>query len=119
VFRILKTNGTFLTQQVEGSNLSDLMKFFDAKPKWNNSFEATKKALIESGLIIKTAKGWKGNVIFKDVGAIVYFLKSIPWIVEGFSVEKNIHHLLMLQDRIDKHKKLIFTQSRFLIKASK
>ena len=119
VHRILRNNGTFLTQQVEKSNLEDLMKVFGTKPKWNNSFELTKRNLIKSGFKIKISKEWKGNVVFKDVGAIVYLLKSAPWIVEGFGVEKNLHQLLMLQDRIDKKGDLVFTQSKFLIKASK
>ena len=119
VYRILKKDGVFLTQQVEGSSFKDLMKVFGTKPKWINSLESSKKNLTKAGLIIEIAKEWKGKVIFKDVGALVYFLKSVPWIVEGFSVEKNLNHLIMLQDIIKKQKKLIFTQSRFLIKASK
>ncbi len=119
IFRILKKNGTFLTQQVEGSNLADLMKIFGVKPKWDNSFEATKRALIKSGFTVKTAKEWKGKIVFKDVGAVTYLLKSVPWVVEGFSVEKNLRHLRMLQDKIDNKKRLEFKQSKFLIKATK
>ena len=119
IFRILKKDGTFMTQQVEGRNLADLMKVFHSKPKWNNSFKTAEKNLTEAGLTIEVAKEWKGRVIFKDVGAVVYLLKSAPWIVEGFDVEKNLDHLNKLQRIIDSRKKLIFTQSKFLIKTSK
>ena len=119
IFRILKSNGTFLTQQVERSNLKDLMKIFKTKPKWDNSFDSTKRSLIEAGFTIQISKEWKGQTEFRDVGAIAYFLKNSPWIVEGFSVKKHLRYLKKLQRRRDRNERLIFREARFVILAKK
>lgn len=120
VFRILETGGAFFTQQVGGGNLGDLIKAFDAIPKFLDwTLDVIRKRVRDAGFRVKEAKEWTGKVEFKDVGAIVYFLKAIPWAVEGFSVDNNLAHLEGLQDRINRGEKLIFTQVRFLIRAWK
>lgn len=119
LFRILQNNGIFLTQQV-GENLWDLMKEFNVKPmfhRWNA--EIASKQLKDAGFKIEEYKKWKGKVEFKDVGAMVYFLKVVPWIVKNFSIDKYLPVLEKLQKKIDSGKKLVFTEGRFLIKARK
>jgi SAM-dependent methyltransferase len=120
VFRVLKSDGIFLTQQVGGDNLNDLISFFDATPKYISwTRENMKDEIQNAGFKIKEVKDWKGKVEFKDVGAIVYFLKAIPWIVEGFSVETHARYLEQLQEKLERNEKLIFTQVRFLVFAQK
>ena len=120
VFRILRKHGIFFTQQVSGNNLQDLIKEFgvDTKDKdWNADIE--KRQLEKVGFKVEIAKDWKGKVEFNDVGAIVYFLKAIPWIVNDFSVNKYLPILEKLQRKINSGERLIFTETRFLIKARK
>lgn len=118
--RIISSKGTFFTQQVDGRNLKDLMKEFSAKPKWKfNTMNRVVNRLENAGFEIITAKKWNGKIIFKDVGALVYFLKAIPWIVDNFSVEKHLKVLQKLQKRIENTGKLQFTARRFLILARK
>jgi len=120
ISRVLSSKGIFLTQQVEGKNLKDLMKEFSVKPKWEfNTLTNVKKHLKKNGFEIVKAKEWKGKTTFKDVGALVYFLKAIPWIVDDFSVKKQIHILEKLHKRIERKGKLEFTARRFLIIAKK
>ncbi len=120
LFRILKIKGVFLTQQVGKNNLIDLMKFFDAKPRFEvASFQSVKKGLTDAGFKIKFAENWEGKTEFKDVGAIVYFLRNIPWIVKDFSVGSHLEYLLKLQKRIECGKKLVFRENRYLIEAEK
>ncbi|MEK6888387.1 MAG: class I SAM-dependent methyltransferase [Candidatus Aenigmatarchaeota archaeon] len=120
VFRILSDGGVFLTQQVGRDNLKDLVKKFDTTSKYRNAtLNSIKKELEKAGFTVKDAREWKGKVEFKDVKTIVYFLKAIPWIVPGFSVDKNLHHLEKLQSIMDSGKWLIFTQHRYLIFAQK
>gem|GEM_PF-1972829 len=33
---------------------------------------------------------WQGALCFTDVGAIVYYLKALPWPVPGFMVEMHL-----------------------------
>lgn len=120
VFRILQNKGTFLTQQVGGRNLNDLIQVFDAVPQYKDwTLDVIKQKIQDAGFQIKDAREWSGKVEFKDVGALVYFLKAIPWVVKGFSVDKYLPTLKNLQSRINRGEKLIFTETRFLIQARK
>lgn len=118
--RIISSGGTFFTQQVDGRNGKDLMKKFGAKPKWeSNTLSNVKKQFKEAGFEILKAKEWKGKTIFKDVGALVYYLKAIPWVVDNFSVKKHQIILEKLQKLVEKKGRLEFTSGRFLILAKK
>ncbi len=120
LYRILSPKGIFLTQQVDGNSLKDLEKVFNAKPKWpENNMQNIKKFCTNTGFKIKEAKEWEGKTIFKDVGAVIYFLKAIPWIVSGFSVNRYLKVLEKLQKRIEKKGELNFKSKFFLILAQK
>jgi len=120
VFRILRKNGIFFTQQVDGTDLTDLADEFKAKKQWPFwTLEYAKDKLIKAGFKIEKATKWSGKKEFKDVGAIVYFLKAVPWTVKGFNVDKYLSNLQKLQKKLDSGQKLIFTIKRFLIKAKK
>lgn len=121
VYRILRKGGIFLTQQVTGSDDSqDLVKEFKAKRKFSNiKLENYAKQLKKAGFKIIKSKKWKGKRTFKDVGAIIYYLKAIPWIVQDFSVKKHLPILKNLQRKLEKNKKLKFDTARFLIIAKK
>src|SRR3989344_4979722 len=107
IYRILKNKGVFFTQQVTGSeDLQDLAKEFKAKRKFNNiTLEEYERQLKEAGFKIKESRKWNGRKIFKDVDAIVYYLRAIPWIVEGFSVDNNISELKRLQSNLERDRK--------------
>jgi hypothetical protein len=120
VFRILQKDGIFFTQQVSGNNLQDLIEEFrgDTQFKeWNARKE--KERLERVGFKVEMAKDWKGKAEFKDVGAIVYFLKAIPWVVKDFSVDAYLPILKKLQTKANSGKKLVFKETKFLIKARK
>ncbi|MDE2999995.1 MAG: class I SAM-dependent methyltransferase [Gemmatimonadota bacterium] len=120
VARILAPGGTFLTHQVHGLWACDLLAAFDAKPQWPGStLEKNVAQLRTAGLTILGAEEWSGRLAFADVGALVYYLKAVPWLVPGFSVETHVEHLLRLQHRLDSGDELAFTARKFLIEAQK
>jgi SAM-dependent methyltransferase len=120
VFRILRPGGIFLTQQVGGDDLNDLRRIFGVSLKYESwTLENIKSDIINAGFEIKKAREWKGKVEFTDVGAIVYFLKAIPWIINGFSVESHLKHLEQLQAKLSRGEKLVFTKVRFLLLSKK
>lgn len=121
VFRILKTGGIFLTQQVSGDNLKDLLSEFETTSKFENSWtlEIAVKRVKRVGFTVTQTKKWQGKLEFNDVGALAYYLKAIPWCVPGFSVDTHKKYLEKLQNRLEKEKTLSFTQIRFLIQAKK
>jgi SAM-dependent methyltransferase len=120
VERILAPGGTFLTQQVDGRSFADLSAAFDCQQPWTYfTLQWVLDQIQETQLVVETAQGWTGKTVFDDVGAIVYYLKAVPWTVEGFSVERNRAHLLALQQRLEQGGKLAFSDMLMLIKAVK
>ena len=121
IFRVLKKGGLFLTQQVNPKkNFAYLLYEFNEKPKWTfNNLPYRKRELEQVGFKILKAKDWECKIIFKDVGAIVYFLKSTPWMVDGFTVDSHRAYLEKLQKKLEAKGSLQFTLARFLIFAKK
>jgi hypothetical protein len=75
--------------------------------------------LTQAGLTIKTAQEWTGKITFTDVGAIVYHLRAVPWLVSGFSVDTHLAGLLELQARLERGEPLSFFTGKFLIEAGR
>ncbi len=118
--RVLKPGGTFLTQQVGGDNLADLTEAFGSSlPYPDNTLGRVCEELVALGCEIRRAEDWRGAVSFADVGAVIYFLKAIPWVVRGFDVERHLNELEALQAKLDDGEPLEFTYTRFLIEAVK
>ena len=120
VARILTVSGTFLTQQVHGLWAVDLLRAFDAKPQWPDATpEKYLPRLKASGLKILKHQDWSGKLTFTDVGAIVYYLKAVPWLVPGFSVTSHLEHLLKLQNQLENGEALTFVARKYMIEAKK
>jgi SAM-dependent methyltransferase len=121
IHRVLKHGGIFYTQQVDCKrNFADLIKAFEGKQKWTfNNLSYRKKEMKKLGFDIIDSAEWRGDIIFKDVGAIVYLLKSTPWTIDNFSVSSHLKHLEKLQKKLEKKGKLVFTLANFMILARK
>lgn len=120
VARVLNVGGTFLTQQVHGLWAVDLLAAFDAKPQWPDATpEKYLPRLKAAGLEIINHQDWSGELTFTDVGAIVYYLKAVPWLVPGFTVESHLQYLLNLQARLQNNERLTFSARKYLIEARK
>ena len=118
--RILKPRGVFLTQQVGGDNLADLASAFGATlPYPDNVLKRVRDDLVELGCEISRAEEWRGDLTFLDVGAVVYFLKTVPWVVQGFDLDRHFGALQALQAELQRGRSLRFTFTRFLIEAVK
>jgi len=120
IYRVLKKDGHLLTQQVGDGNLSDLLAIFNTKSKWpENNLENVKYRAEQIGFKIEKSEKWKGYIKFFDVGAIVYFLKNIPWAVDNFSVDNHLSYLNKLQAKLENGEELKFFYRRFLLLARK
>lgn len=108
VNRILSPNGIFLTQQVGGLDCAELNKQFGTPlnsefASW--SLETACNELKENGFTILDAQEEFPLQRFYDIGAIVYYLKAIPWQIPDFTVERYYEelyriHEIMLQKAI-------------------
>ncbi len=118
IARVLTSVGTFLTQQVHGMWAWDLIAAFDAKPQWPEARPSQYIPLLEAaGMTIVNLQEWEGTLSFTDVGAIVYYLKAVPWHVPGFTVKSHLPYLLALQDLLESGEPLDFYAAKYFIEA--
>jgi SAM-dependent methyltransferase len=122
VWRILKPNGMFITQQVSGLDNLELNQVLEDNPSlpfFNWGLTNAAEKLCQANFIIEQVEQAVLQTIFKDVGAVVYYLKAIPWQVEGFSIETHLDKLAILHNTIERNGYLMTTAHRFLIVARK
>ena len=120
VERVLAPGGTFLTQQVDGTNLADLSAAFGCEQPWTwFTLEWVLDRIAETSLVVEQAEAWNGVTRFHSVGALVYYLKAVPWAVEGFTVETHLPILLKLQDRLEREGMLEFTCKSMIVQVRK
>ena len=56
---------------------------------------------------------------FLDIGAVVYYLRAIPWLLNDFTVEKYRGRLLAMHKHIQTHGRFAVKDQKFLIEAVK
>ena len=118
VARILRPGGVFLTQQVDGRDIADMLALFGLQPAYLHvNLANCARGLADAGLTIERAEDWSGQASFSDMGALVYFLHAAPWDAPtDFSVERYAEHLLTIYRN---NHPLSFTIRRFMIQARK
>jgi SAM-dependent methyltransferase len=120
VARVLASSGVFYTQQIHGLWAFDLLSTFGASPQWPDATPQRDAPLLEAaGLTVTHVDEWSGRLRFTDVGAIVYYLKAVPWLVPGFSVDTHLDALLRLQARLDRGESLVFLIRKYVIEAAR
>lgn len=120
VARILKPGGHFITQQVGGENDNELNSLLGAPPNdeflhWN--LEYALRELDGSGLEVTWSDEAEINTRFYDIGAVVYYLKAVPWQIPGFSVGRYRDRLLSLHQDIQSHGYIDIPSHRFILLA--
>lgn len=98
----------------------DLIAAFDTTPKWPDATPQFYLPWLESaGLEVDDCREWSGQLAFTDVGAIVYYLRAVPWLVVDFSVDTHLAHLQKLQRQLDETGQLIFEAKKYILEAKK
>lgn len=120
VNRILSPNGIFLTQQAGGLDCAELNKQFGTPlnsefASW--SLETACNELKENGFTILDAQEEFPLQRFYDIGAIVYYLKAIPWQIPDFTVERYYEELYRIHEIMLQKGYFDVKQHRFIIKA--
>jgi len=119
--RIIKEKGIFITQQVGFNNCLELNRLLEYNKLENDywNLEYTVKNLEEKDFNIIYKNESFPKIKFYDIGAIVYFLKVIPWQIPDFTVEKYFENLFKLAKIIEKQGSLTVSQHRFIVVAGK
>ncbi|GLQ57130.1 class I SAM-dependent methyltransferase [Devosia nitrariae] len=116
--RILTRGGVFLTQQVHGLSTLDLLAHFAATSKFPDAtYENATEKQRSAGLQITGGADWTGAFVVRDVGALVYYLKALPWLVPDFSVETHFVELLALQQWLEGGEQLVFGKRLYWLEA--
>ncbi|WP_242308034.1 methyltransferase domain-containing protein [Bacillus cereus group sp. BfR-BA-01524] len=120
VNRVLSPSGVFLTQQVGGLDCTELNAQFGSPlnsefASW--SLETACSELKENGFTILEEKEEFPFQRFYDIGAIVYYLKAIPWQIPNFTVERYYEDLYRIHESILQKGYFDVKQHRFMIKA--
>ncbi|MET7640067.1 class I SAM-dependent methyltransferase [Streptomyces sp. NPDC005438] len=121
--RILRPGGLYLSQQVGPASVFELAEFF-LGPLPASSYRArhpedARTAAREVGLEVLDLRCERLRMEFGDIGAVVYFLRKVVWIVPGFDVRTHRERLLRLHRLIEERGPFVAHSSRFLIEARK
>lgn len=125
VWRVLRSGGAYITQQVSGDNDADLNQLLDApasavvldEPDWRL---ATARASLErAGFTIGQAEEAEPIMRFFDAGALVFHLTAIPWQIPDFSVDAYADQLISLQRQCRAGRFIESRNGRFLLIARK
>ena len=97
VSRVLRREGTFVTQQAH-SGSQQFHELLGVQPPQVEEFEIdlALEQLSAAGLIVDEADEGYATTIFADIGALAWYLRSIPWAVPGFSISAYRHALIRL-----------------------
>lgn len=121
IARVLAPGGTYLSQQVGPRSMVEVTEFFMGPQRSSAARQPDVAAsnAEAAGLRVGNLRSARLRATFYDVGAMVYFLRLVVWIVPDFSVEKYEAHLLALHRRIETEGPFVSYATRFLIEATK
>jgi SAM-dependent methyltransferase len=121
IARVLAPGGTYLSQQVGSRSVRALSEFMlgPSSPSSVRDPQRARANAEAAGLAVQDLRSERLRMEFNDVGAVVYFLRLVIWIVPGFSVEGFRDRLLALHEQIEHDGPFVDYASRFLIRAAK
>jgi SAM-dependent methyltransferase len=122
VFRALRPGGHFITQQVDGPGQRAVSEWLGEpfEVSWANwSLETAAQGLEAAGFTVLDRREATVPTRFFDIGALVYYLKAIPWQLPDFTVARFRDALLGLHTRIQTDGYLEYQSARFLLVARK
>ncbi|MER6102206.1 methyltransferase domain-containing protein [Streptomyces sp. NPDC001832] len=123
IARVLTPGGTYFSQQVGTASVFELVEYFlGPQPLEVRGARDPEKARVEAeaaGLEVVDLRMETLRTEFFDIGAVVYFLRKVIWMVPGFTVEEYRPKLAALHHRIETEGPLVAHTTRFLIEARK
>lgn len=123
IYRVLKPNGIFITQQVGAQNDRELVELLleDAPPIPfpEQYLENIKKSFQQVGFTIEQGEECYRPIKFWDVGALVWFARIIEWEFPNFEVTKCLDNLYRAQEILEHNGTIEGRIHRFLLVARK
>jgi len=123
IARVLRPGGTYFSQHVGPASAAEVSAFFlGPDPGTGVSVRDPERARADAaaaGLEVVDLRFERLRMEFLDVGAVVYYLRKVIWIVPGFSVERYRDRLREMHELIGSQGPFVAHASRFLIEARK
>ncbi|MBE6758788.1 MAG: methyltransferase domain-containing protein [Ruminococcaceae bacterium] len=122
MYRLLKSGGLFITQQVGAENDRELVDLLMGERKIAFPDQYLSKAVNafqNAGFEIIEEQECFTPIRFFDIGALVWFARVIPWEFSGFSVDSCLDHLLEAQRRLEADGCVEGRAHRFMLVAKK
>lgn len=122
IARVLQSGGTYLAQHVGPASVFELVEYFlgpqpEARRGRHPDDEAADAET--AGLQILDLRTERLRMQFNDIGAVVYFLRKVVWVVPGFTVDEHLDRLRLLHNQIQQQGPFIAHSARTLIEATK
>lgn len=119
--RILKGGGIFITQQVGGNDCHQINDALGVPA--NDEFKHWKwEQAVQDFQDIDMEVTFSQEAFpiqrFYDIGALVYYLKAVPWQVLGFEIDRYLEELYAIHQRIQEQGYFDVQQHRFILIAS-
>ena len=122
IYRILKPDGLFITQQVGAENDRELVELLCGEtemPFPEQNLDVISRKFREAGFTILRGEEYFGPIRFFDVGALVWFARIIQWEFPDFSVDTHLENLLNAQKILEEQGSIGGSVQRFLLIAQK
>jgi SAM-dependent methyltransferase len=122
IARVLRPGGTYLSQQVGPASVFELVEYFlgpqPPEVRRGRHPEDARAAAERAGLEVVDLRPEQLRTEFFDIGAVIYFLRKVIWMVPGFTVEAYRPRLRELHELLQEGP-FTATTTRFLIEARK
>ncbi|UHA72781.1 class I SAM-dependent methyltransferase [Paenibacillus sp. 481] len=117
LYRMMKPGGVFITQQVGGDNDQEFNRALGAPEveHYDWTCDKAEQQLRAAGFTVLKRADESTWSRFYDIGAIIYYLRAIPWQIEDFTVEAYKEGLLKLHQQVQDQGYVEVTCHRFLL----
>lgn len=123
IARVLRPGGTYLSQQVGPASVFELVEYFlgpqPEEVRRGRHPDDARAAATRAGLDVVDLRFESLRTEFFDIGAVVYFLRKVIWMVPGFTVEAYLPQLRALHEQIEEQGPFVAHTTRYLIEAVK
>lgn len=117
IARALKPGGVFVSQMIGPGSNRELYEYLMGPQPDNpqRTPEAAVAGAAAAGLHLLDLRSEALEVAFFDVGAVVHFLRKVPWTVPDFTVERYHDRLLSLHGDLQRDGRFVSHSQRYLI----
>lgn len=123
IARVLEPGGSYFAQHVGPASVFELVEYFlgpQPESVRRKRHPDDERADAEAaGLHVADLRYERLRMEFFDIGAVIYFLRKVIWMVPGFTVAEYRARLRELHERIETEGPFIAHSTRFLIEARK